>query len=294
MLEAIPLGATKSASYTVQIGDLDSDGDLDAVVVRDMLPVQYFFNNGRGAMTLAGEIPDSARPARSAALLHADDDELLDLVVVTRRSPDRLYRGDGQGGFRGGVDLPDQGFGSTGIATGDLDADGDIDLVIARRDGAASVVMVNDGNSTFSAMTLQTSEGDHRKAAIADFNGDDTLDIVLVSTAGTHLLYQQTSDGEFLKSASFGDEGEAIQALAVGDIDQDGDIDLIAGADGPNLMYLNNGAGDFTRQIIPSQADTYGVAVGDMDGDGLLDIVFANSGSANEVVLSRPAVSPGS
>ncbi len=287
LLEALPIGRQKSASYTVQTGDLDGDGDLDAVVTRDMLPTLSFANDGYGSYSLVGEVPQSAGPARSAALIDADGDGGLDLAVVTRRAPDRLYRGDGKGGFYEGIDLPDKGYGSTGIASGDLDSDGDVDLVIARRDGAASVIMQNDGKGTFHSISLTGSEGDHRKAALADMNGDGKLDIVLVSTDKLHLLYEQDSNSTFQKPRSFGKKDEAVQALAAGDIDQDGDNDLVAGADGPNILYVNDGTGQFARQIIPSEADTYGVALGDMNGDGLLDIVFAHSGAANEVVLSR-------
>ncbi len=287
LLEALPLGRQKSASYTVQTGDLDGDGDLDAVVIRDMLPALSFANDGYGRFRLVGEVPQSAGPARSAVLIDADGDNALDLVVVTRRSPDRLYKGDGQGGFYEGLALPDKGYGSTGVVGGDLDSDGDVDLVIARRDGAASVMMLNDGKGTFRSISLTGSEGDHRKAALSDLNGDGEPEIVLVSTDGLHLLYQQDGNNKFQKPLSFGKEGEAIQALVAGDIDQDGDNDLVAGADGPNILYVNDGKGQFVRQIIRSEADTYGVALGDMNGDGLPDIVFANSGTANEVVLSR-------
>lgn len=286
LLEALPLGRTKSASYTVQTGDLDNDGDVDAVVIRDMLPALSFVNDGHGSLTLSGEIPDSIGPARSAVLIDADDDGVLDLVVVTRRTPDRLYRGTSQGSFHNGVDLPDEGFGSTGVVGGDVDADGDVDLVIARRDGAASVVMLNDGEGTFRPVTLSGSEGDHRKAALADMDGDGRPDIVLVSTDGLHLLFLQNDKGVFQKQVPFGKKDEVVQALAVGDLDQDGDIDLVAGADGPNILYINDGSGKFIRQLIPSEADTYGVAVGDMNADSFPDIVFANSGSANEVVLT--------
>ncbi len=287
LLEALPLGSQKSASYTVQVGDLDGDGDVDAVVIRDMLPALSFANDGNGRYSLVGEVPESAGPARSAVLIDGDGDGALDLVAVTRRAPDRLYRGDGQGGFYKGTELPDKGFGSTGVAGGDVDSDGDVDLIIARRDGAASVVMLNDGKGTFHSVSLIGSEGDHRKVALADMNGDGRPDIVLVSTDKQHLLYKQDSKGEFKKPVRFGQKDEAVQALATGDIDEDGDNDLVAGADGPNILYVNDGTGQFARQIIPSEADTYGVALGDMNGDGLLDIVFANSGDANEVVMSR-------
>ena len=63
-------------------------------------------------------------------------------------------------------------------------------------------------------------------------------------------------------------------------------MDLVAGADGENLVYRNDGSGRFVREALPGlNADTYGVALGDMNGDGRLDIVFANSDASNQILL---------
>lgn len=287
MLEARPIGEQIGASYTIQAGDLDKDGDIDAIVVRDNLTALVFENDGDARFSLIGEIAESAGSARSARLLDVDGDSNLDLVMVTRRGTDRLYIGDGEGGFGLPADLPGDGYGSTGVDAGDFDADGDYDLLIARRDGAASVLLINQGSGDFHAIALPASEGDHRKAVFADMNGDERVDIILTGTTGEHLLYEQSEEEEFTEPRLFGRTGDNVQAVAAVDIDADGDIDLVAGADGSNLLYFNNGSGAFQRETLPNSADTYGVAAGDMNGDGVIDLVFANSGTANEVVLTR-------
>ena len=202
-----------------------------------------------------------------------------------------MYFGLGDAAFGAATDLPDDGFGSTGVVAEDMDRDGDIDLVFARRDGAASVVMANDGNGTFSISALPQSEGDHRKVATGDFDGDGLLDIVLVSTNGTHSFFRQGDDGSFSLASHFGQTGEGVQAIAAGDLDGDGDVDLVAGTEGANLVYRNSGDGHFEREILPGDpGDTYGIALGDMNGDAILDIVIANSGASNEVLLGIPPV----
>ncbi|MEL6826237.1 MAG: VCBS repeat-containing protein [Pseudomonadota bacterium] len=287
VLEGLPIGSRLGASYTVQVGDLDKDGFVDAVVVRDILPSLVFRNQGGSGFELMGEIPQSAGQARAASLFDADSDGNLDLAIATRRGSDMLFLGDGKGGFGAKITLPGDGMGSTGIAVGDVNLDGHLDILLARRDGAPSAVLLGSGDGTFQFNELPGTEGDHRKGLIVDLNADAKPEIVLISTSGRHsIISWAESDGPSLAS-SFGQGGETAQAVAAGDIDNDGDTDLVVGADGDDVLYFNEGALEFKREVISGDSDTYGVAISDMNGDGLLDIVFANSGSPNEIVRAR-------
>lgn len=287
MLEGIPIGDRLGASYTIQVGDLDGDELVDSIVVRDILPALVFRNQDGIGFELMGEIPESAGQARAAALFDANSDGNLDLAIATRLGADMLFLGNGTGTFGSKVMLPGDGKGSTGIAVGDVNSDSHVDILLARRDGAASVVLLGSGDGTFQLNELPGTEGDHRKGLIVDLNADAQPEIVLISTSGLHsIISWADSDGPSLAS-SFGQTGETAQAIAAGDIDGDGDTDLVVGADGDDFLYFNEGALEFKREVLSGDSDTYGVAISDMNGDGYLDIVFANSGSPNEIVRAR-------
>jgi len=85
LLTARPLGDELGPSYIVRTGDLDSDGDVDAVVVRDSVTSQVFLNDGSGHYALYGNVAGSDGPARNALLEDFDGDGALDLLTVQRR-----------------------------------------------------------------------------------------------------------------------------------------------------------------------------------------------------------------
>src|SRR3989442_8036857 len=92
-----------------------------------------------------------------------------------------------------------------------------------------------------------------------DFDGDAFLDLYLVQGHGdsnhaylpgkeANVLYRNLGNGTFedvTERAGVGDHHYGC-GLAVGDIDNDGDIDLYVTNYGPNVLYLNNGNGTFT------------------------------------------------
>ena len=84
-------------------------------------------------------------------------------------------------------------------------------------------------------------------------------------------------------------KGETSASVSLGDIDRDGDLDIILarGRHWPldNLILRNDGKGNFTTTKLPAEADrTYSAALADLDGDGSLDLVVSNDRPDKKVI----------
>lgn len=125
--------------------------------------------------------------------------------------------------------------------------------------------------------------------ALLDYDGDGDLDICLSnghdllpkparSETFSNRLFRQEDDGTFTdvtQATGIGDTGYGM-GIAVGDIDNDGDVDVYFSNFGPDHLYLNNGDGTFRDVTVAAGIDVPGwstsVAFFDYDRDGWLDI----------------------
>ena len=146
-------------------------------------------------------------------------------------------------------------------------------------------VAVTDRDGTFHPRVDYAAGNRPNSIAAGDFDGDNDVDLVVTNyrppTTDFSTVTVVFNDG----SGAFGgetvyDAGEDPWDVAVGDLDNDGDLDIVAAnRRGQNVsVLLNNGDGTFAEQIkFGVGADTYCVALDDLDSDGDLDITAANS-----------------
>jgi hypothetical protein len=215
-------------------------------------------------------------------------DGFLDLVV----SPTFILTCYGSGSFTSRIQLP-EGVSVTGTAPADFDGDGHLDLL---EFGGTLRLLRNNGGSpiTFSAVPLPGLFSSSR-AFWADIDGDGDLDI-LPSSIGSQSTWLRNDGRNGFVPTSFGfSPNGSATLLAVGDFDNDGDLDLVVALTstaqpGPRI-YENDGTGRFQEAPVSlPQAMTRAAGWVDVDGDGSLDLWLvqgSTQSATNTLVVLR-------
>ena len=123
-----------------------------------------------------------------------------------------------------------------------------------------------------------------RMAAVADFNGDQLLDIVVIDEEKGVDLYFGQKDLSFSTGISLADAKIVPYALAMADLNNDRLPDIIVGhVNAASMVFFNTGTGNQFHPVSfgDAKGTVYGFAFGDFNEDGIPDIAAARSEATN-------------
>lgn len=256
-----PIVAENTFSESGAWADFDGDGDVDLYVCNSDgdLRNHLYRNDGGGSFTKLGgqHVTDETANSRVGVWGDYDNDGDADIFVANESNQlNRLYQNNGDGTFTRILsgDIFFDGGSSFGASWGDYDNDNDLDLFVANWGNEDNFLYTNNGDGTFTKVTSDTVVNDGGYSvgsAWGDVDNDGDLDLFVGNSFGpgtlVDFLYYNNGDGTFTRAADppIGTYSGWTYGCAMGDIDSDGDLDIVAarcqGASETNILYQNGG-----------------------------------------------------
>ena len=241
------------------LADLDGDGDLDLLLANKLDPsdlqtsfVYRFENVGtakRPAFRMRVPLDLGRRFHAAPAFGDLDGDGRLDALVGQWGPRLAWYRGTPEGFAAADTALVTITRGSNTVPTlGDLDGDADLDLIVGESSGWLNHYR-NDGDARTPRFVLVSDEfekikiGRRSAPALTDLDRDGDLDLLVGSESEGLALFRNDgspSMARFVRDSTFQVEAPILVAPSAGDLDGDGDVDLVVGGAGGGAVYLES------------------------------------------------------
>ncbi|MBV9304234.1 MAG: VCBS repeat-containing protein [Acidobacteriaceae bacterium] len=318
-----PFPGLAAPATVIRAADFNNDKKQDAIVTTTDSsgnPSTAYVFLGKGGGKFGSGLALAVKDVLDVNVADFNGDKIRDLAVLSYTPGSGisvhvlLGKGNGTFGSPIAVTLPSEASKSTGgrIFSADLRNDNKLDLIVLdagtpfeKTSSGGTYVLLGNGKGSFTLKATLTEVANPYDAAIADFNKDGKLDLVLSTTNFNGplntppMIFLGHGDGTFGSGSKLSTVSFIPLHLAAADFNGDGKADLLIGSCcglATTSILFGNGNGTFqSEQIMQVAESPSGIQVADLNGDGRPDIVESAgnaSGMLTTLINEYGVVSP--
>jgi len=287
------------SATVVAAGDIDGDGDVDAIAAGSGGGDIVWWSNLKGNGSFWGNrtVDGGFAGASELELLDMDDDGDLDVVSASASFGNVAWWENLAGD---GVDWASHVVGTglgdlRSMAIADLDDDSDLDIVLVAGNSLVWHENFDGGGTTWIVHAVSSQLAGLASVGVGDLDDDGDLDLAAVLEVENEVRWWKNEDGSGEGWAEFTVGSISLPVeIEVADVDGDGSLDLVTGSDEASgqIEWWENATGDgevwTLREIDQTFANISSLTVADVNGDGDIDFVVTDDVLDFTTVLLNP------
>jgi hypothetical protein len=303
------LASTMARAGSLELGDLDNDGDLDIATSNlDSNNVTLFLQDAGAFSNPPRVLSDGINTSGGIGIVSRDidGDGNRDLATTNASPADSMavFLQSSPSTYAAAISLADgtNNNGALDVVAGDLDADGATDLAAINWYPGTVTIFSQKVPGVFAVPPTILSDPaliQPRAIETGDLDADGDLDLAIAAQGSDNYhLFFQTAPGIFSAPTILSDGANVAFPIDVrlSDLDGDGDLDLIGcNRDSDNVtVFVQNPPGSFAQPplLLGPVLDPWSVCVGDLNGDGLPDLA-CTSGTGGDLIAVFFQTTPG-